>query len=114
MNYYQLIKEESILKIKTLTNNEEIIEILNELEEKYGLESILPFYEEVINLLKMGEDLNKELMLTYYKLYSNTFYYAGQKLSDAIYALKYSIINRYPWYIRLKIKIIDWIKQLMK
>jgi hypothetical protein len=114
-----MIKEEKTIPIRLLASNaDEIIETLNAIEKEYGVESALAFCDELIELLKMGEQLSRESILKYYDIYFKTFCFASQRLSDAILAVKYSTIDSIkdiyqflPWYKKLWINIVYWLKR---
>lgn len=111
--YYQILKEEKIYKIKLIDNNAiEILHALNELEKTEGIENVLPFYDDIIELILAGFCLNSENINRYYQLYRKTFMHSQIKLSNAIRCFrndtKYLLGDLYkhlPWYSKLWIKI---------
>lgn len=85
MNYYLALKEEKSIKLIAVSMNaKEILLRLDEIENKVGIENILPFYDELIEVIRMGLKIEIKDVDTYYKLYSSTFAYSGIKLSNAI------------------------------
>jgi hypothetical protein len=113
MNYYISKKEEKVNTITLIVNNpEEILHKLDEIESKVGVQNILPFYDDIIELILGGLKMEVKDVDNYYKLYSDTFHYSYMRLSDAYRCLGSDIgqssnqlYKLCPWYQRLWYRI---------
>ncbi len=123
--YYQIRRDELQAEMRVIFADkaEEILEALDELGVQHGINQVLPYYELLKELALMGEPIGEEQVINYYDLFSKTFEYNGQMLSNAIRALKYSLsrdvsmkeMNRMlPWYYRLWFTIKGWFTKTFK
>lgn len=113
MNYYISKKEEKVIQIQILSDKaKDILHKLDEIEKKVGVENILPFYDELVEMLRMGINIELDDLDNYYKMFSETFHYSYMRLSDAYRCLALDIgqsanqlYKLCPWYQRLWYRI---------
>jgi hypothetical protein len=109
MNYYLIKKEEKVNIISILANNhKEILHKLDEIESRVGIENIISFYDELIEIIKMNIKIEVNDLDNYYKLFSDTLHFSYMRLSDAYRCLASDIgksanqlYKLCPWYQRL-------------
>jgi hypothetical protein len=94
MNYYLALKEEKIIKLMMIsTNAKEILLRLDEIEKEVGIENILPFYDELIEMVRMSIEIKSEDLKKYYDLYKNTFMFSNMRLSQTLRCLGQSFTD---------------------
>jgi hypothetical protein len=108
-----MLKEEKVNRLKVIfMDTDDILHKLDELESNVGLQNILPFYDEIMDMTLAGMSIKAEDLDNYYKLYSKTFSYANIKMSEAFRNVminpKSIIEDLYkftPWHSRLWFRI---------
>lgn len=117
MNYYQIHKEEKVIVLTSiLSNSKEVLIKLDKIESEVNIEAILPFYEELIEIAKMGVKIDVDTLNRYYDAYSKSFRYSQIRLGDAVRCLLSEVkplweeLYKYlPWYSKLWFKIKKWL-----
>ena len=115
---YEAWREEKENTIRLISNcADEIIAALHEIEENQKEpNSVLPYYDFLIDTLMMGESMNKELTHKYFDAFSKSISYKHKQLSYAIQSLTIDsselgkvLYGLSPWYQKLWIRIKRWV-----